>query len=405
MAVVHPCPRRVGTRCSTLALTLTLVAPAALVAQENVTFKGQVRPRIELRDTGGDADAVSFTSMRVRADLAAALDRGVQVFVQMQDVRIWGEEQSTLGDFSADHLDLHQGYLSFGLGEDQRFTAKVGRQETNLGGQRLVGAVGWTPQGRSFDGIRLSNAAKWGSLDLLAYKLREGDLGGDDADLLGVYATIDAAGQDKVDVYALYNSSELAGTGQTTFGTRFHGSRDRLTYRAELSIQRGERGDEDVSAYMLGVRVGTAIHEGRGALAIWYDHLSGDDDGTDGEARVFDTLFATNHKFYGLADLFLNIPVHTRGLGLRDLALKWGYQINDDVRLSADIHHFMTAHQGQLSGSSLGQELDLTLTYRYTGNLGFSAGHSIVFADDPLIELGRVDGNANVGYVMINATF
>ncbi len=31
-----------------------------------------------------------------------------------------------------------------------------------------------------------------------------------------------------------------------------------------------------------------------------------------------ETLFATNHKFYGFADLFLNIPRDTAGRGLRD---------------------------------------------------------------------------------------
>ena len=41
--------------------------------------------------------------------------------------------------------------------------------------------------------------------------------------------------------------------------------------------------------------------------------------------KVFDTLFTTNHKFYGLADLFLNIPLQTDGRGLQDLAVKWHY--------------------------------------------------------------------------------
>lgn len=65
-------------------------------------------------------------------------------------------------------------------------------------------------------------------------------------------------------------------------------------------------------------------------MTLWYDHLSGDDDPSDGTVRVFDTLFATNHKFYGLADYFLNIPVQTVGRGLQDLALKaWAYLMLD----------------------------------------------------------------------------
>jgi len=143
---------------------LTVSVPAELGAQD-VELNGQIRPRTEMRDLGGDDDRVAFTSMRVRAGFLASLERSVNVFVQFQDVRLWGEETSTLADFSADNLDLHQGYLELGFGEDGQITAKVGRQETNLGGQRLVGAVGWTPQGRSFDGVRVTGQHDWGSLE------------------------------------------------------------------------------------------------------------------------------------------------------------------------------------------------------------------------------------------------
>ena len=61
--------------------------PQGAVAQD-VIFGGQVRPRFESKDLGGDATARSFTSMRVRADLKAKLEGRVGVFVQIQDVRI-----------------------------------------------------------------------------------------------------------------------------------------------------------------------------------------------------------------------------------------------------------------------------------------------------------------------------
>ena len=54
-------------------------------------------------------------------------------------------------------------------------------------------------------------------------------------------------------------------------------------------------------------------------VSVGVEYLSGDDDPTDGTYKVFDTLYATNHKFYGFMDYFLNIPVHTFGLGLRDV--------------------------------------------------------------------------------------
>lgn len=72
---------------------------------------------------------------------------------------------------------------------------------------------------------------------------------------------------------------------------------------------------------MLGARLGFDVGTG-GSLTLWYDLLSGDADPNDGDTKVFDTMFATNHKFYGFADMFLNISVHTGGQGLQDLAVK-----------------------------------------------------------------------------------
>lgn len=386
--------------------SIITVIPGQIGAQD-VSMHGQVRPRSEIRDLGDDSESEAFTSMRVRADFLAAMERGVSVFVQLQDVRIWGEETNTLSDFSADQLDLHQGYVRVVFGDDQRLAATVGRQETNLGGQRLVGAVGWTQQGRSFDGLRVRSDEGWGSVEALAYKLREGALAGvEEADLLGLYGVVDLNELHKADLYVLYNSeAQPLDTDQTTFGARLHGAVDRFMYRGELSLQRGQRRGGDVSAFMMGARVGTGFHEGRGALAVWYDYLSGDDAPTDGTVRVFDTLFATNHKFYGFADLFLNIPVHTGGLGLQDAAIKGSYQLSESTRIAGDLHHFSLAKETSLGNATLGQEADLTLTYGFTENLGVTAGHSVVFGADALREIGRGDGTLQFGYLMLNATF
>ncbi len=392
---------------ATVLASIALSSLPGVAGAQEVGVHGQVRPRTEFRDLGGNSQSTAFTSMRVRTDFLAQLERGVTVFVQLQDVRLWGEETNTLGDFNADNLDLHQGYLKVALGERQLLSATVGRQETNLGGQRLVGAVGWAQQGRSFDGLRISSDREWGSLDFLAYKLREGDLEDvSESNLLGAYAVLDVDDRNRLDLYILHNGvSQQIGTDQSTVGARLHGSVVRFTYRGEVSVQRGERLGDDVSAYMLGARVGRDFAGGRGALTLWYDYLSGDDAPDDGTTRVFDTLFATNHKFYGFADLFLNIPVDTGGLGLRDAALKGSYDLGSETRLAADVHHFSLAKSGSLPSSALGQEIDLTVTYRYTSNLSLQAGQSIVFADDALINLGRAEGTLHFGYVMLNATF
>ena len=65
-------------------IVVGLVAVLAVPARaQDITFGGQIRPRYEYRNpaVGGAGDA--FTSMRVRANLSATLDRQVRVFIQI----------------------------------------------------------------------------------------------------------------------------------------------------------------------------------------------------------------------------------------------------------------------------------------------------------------------------------
>ena len=383
---------------------LALLAPPAR-AQE-VSFHGQVRPRYEFRDpVGGGTD--EFTSMRVRAALSAALEDGLTVFIQVQDVRLWGSEGSTLGDFSADNFDLHQGYLRYEGQELEWLTATLGRMETAFGGQRLVGTVGWTQQGRSFDGIRLDAAGDRASVALVAYTLQDATSAAHDSDaeLYGAYGTLRGVGPGALDAYLLWDRGEgVAETSQKTLGARyaFTGS---VTGRFEGSLQTGSRSGTAVSAYMLGARLGTDFGGGPITGTLWYDYLSGDSDPDDNEAGAFSTLYATNHKFYGFADLFLDIPTHTGQRGLQDMAVKLVWAPNATTSLGVDLHSFSAAEQGSLSTSHFANEVDVTLSHRYTPHLGATVGASFVFEDDALAEIGRLSERMTWFYVMFDASF
>jgi len=389
-----------------LSLTCTMCLTSVAVAQE-ATFGAQVRPRTEYREpVGGDNDA--FTSMRVRAHVDATLKRDVRVFVELQDVRIWGEESSTLADFEADNFDLHQGFIEL-ASTNKRLMARVGRQEMNVGGQRLIGAVDWTQQGRAFDGIRAFAGGGWGGVTLFGYQLSDATSPAvpNDGEFIGAVGEVKNVAGGTLELYALYDHVEatLANTNQGTLGARLAGERSGVIYRGELYVQTGDRAGVDVSAFMLGARAGTRFADGKGQVTAWYDYLSGDDDPGDGKTKVFSTLFATNHKFYGFADLFLDIPAHTAGLGLQDIALKGSYALRDDLTLAADLHSFHLAKQGLLSTKHLGEELDLTSSYRYSPNLSFTGGLSYVFAADAFSEIGRLGEDMTWVYIMLNAAF
>ena len=385
---------------------LVLGVTGPVVAQD-LQFGGQVRPRFEYRDpkgTGRDA----FTSMRVRGHLIAALDHVVSVFIQFQDVRTFGEESSTLNDFQADNLDLHQGYIEVRSSGMTTLSARLGRQEIALGAERLIGAVNWAQQGRAFDGLRLAADGHTGRLDVFGAQLGDASAHeiSDEAYLLGAYGELLRIGPGTLDVYGFFNRAEGGlQTRQGTMGARWFGQSGWLTFRGEGSYQTGERTGADVSAYMFGAAVGALVGGGAGSVTLWYDFLSGDDDPTDGTKRVFDTLFATNHKFYGLADLFTNIPVHTAGRGLQDLAVKGTYAPHERVALAFDLHSFRVAARDGLTTGHLADEADLTVGYRYTKNFGVLGGFSRVWVADGFEQIGRLGEDVTWLYVMVDLAF
>lgn len=394
------------------ALALAAVATAAVEpapsAAQDVTFSGQVRPRFEYRDpVGGGRD--DFTSMRVRLAADADVDDGLSVFIQLQDVRIWGEESHPLFDFSADALDLHQGYLRFKGERWDWLTTMIGRMEASLGGERLVGAVDWTQQGQSFDGVRFEMETERTRWTLLGLAVRDDTAPGSSSEeeLYGVYGTVDDIGPGALDLYWLYDRvSGALESDEHLLGARYlFGAVERSVWgRLEATLETGTRLDTDVAAFMVGGRVGTTFLDGRLTTTLWYDYLSGDDPATP-EVEVFSTLYATNHKFYGFADLFLNIPAHTAGAGLQDVAVKLSYRPSDALSVGADAHSFRAAEGARLAETRFGEELDFTLTHRYSANLATTVGLSRVFQADGLAEVGRLDEDMTWLYVMMRATF
>lgn len=369
-------------RTLTTGVVLTLAMAAGGAGAQELTFGGQVRPRAEFRSADWfDTDlATAFTSMRTRLWLRAALPSDVTAFVQLQDVRLWGEELSTT-DPVANALDLHQGWVELGDPGEGRAALRLGRQELAYGEERLVGALDWVQQARSFDGGRFRG--RWDDIviDAFAMRLSEDEVFPEDASFLGVYGTLPAAGS--LDLYALYNSVGDDVTDQATLGARWSSERAPLRWRVEAAYQTGTRLTEDVAAYLLALRAGVpfdALGDG-GVVELWYDRLSGDDDPLDGEVRVFDTLFATNHKFYGTMDLFTNIPLHTGGRGLQDLALKASVP-RGDVALAADLHGFWLAAADGLESGHLGEELDLSARWAYAPGVGVSGGLSLFAPGD-----------------------
>ena len=398
------------------------IACFAQDAQLPVKFDGQIRMRSEgdARDFDSGSDVNTFTLLRTRFGARIEPLPDVHAYIQIQDSRAFGTEPSTLA--STDNLDVHQAYFEVSDLWHKAIRLKVGRQEMVYGGQRMIGAVGWSNVGRSFDGVKLT-FGKQANFDLFSMIITESNTpvpgpatptttaGRDNADytFFGAYYKYRGSPNAKLDFYGLYESNLMdtaAGDNElsrVTLGSHANGKvAPNVTFESELAVQLGDRRGQNVQAFMLTGSVAYSFQgKGKPSLSIGYDYLSGTDAG-DNDYKTFDTLFATNHKFYGFMDYFVNVPVNTGGRGLQDFMIKARVPFAGKWNLNGHFHNFRAAKGSE---KDFGNELDLTLNYKYNAAVTFVFGLSL-FAPGDLME--QRFGNNDLGiwsYSMLSLTF
>ena len=102
-------------KCSKHNKTSTVTASTD-TSQSPFTVSLQYRPRFEYnqnKDFTADTSN-EFVSQRARIGVTANFNEHILSMIQFQDVRAWGEEIDTLNDFSANAIDLHQGFVQLG---------------------------------------------------------------------------------------------------------------------------------------------------------------------------------------------------------------------------------------------------------------------------------------------------
>lgn len=398
--------RRIGL----LTWVLLLVAPAVAAQQlpSSLDIGGQIRQRTQLDDKkdGFESDFDDFHELRTRLNAGFAPADRVTTFIQIQDTRNFGDGGSTLSPPNGT-FDLHQAYFKVDDLFDTPFSVKAGRQKLVYGNQRLIGGVEWSNQARTFDGGVVSYDTEQATVDVFAARLPprfSGNTTGEGSDnLLGVYSTWAVAEAQTLEVFAILdnNTRNVAGTNDETQLTRFtpgvtlRGSVSQASYQLEGAYQTGDRGGSTINAYLLS---GDADYSfgvsGSPTVGAGYTRLSGDaDSGLD----TFDTLFATNHKFYGYMDFFLSIPNNAQN-GLQDLRVKGSANLSEKIGVAAKVHHFV--EEDAPSGrpvEAYGQEVDLTLSYQFADPLSVTVGASSFFPRDAFAPNGDTD---YWGYVM-----
>ena len=397
-----------------LGLLLFVFEYTSLAAQDveypYYTLNGQVRHRFEQndKDLNDNTDGIAFNLLRARLGIRFVPAHNTEGFFQVQDARVFGTETNTLTDGSADQLDLHQAYFKLANLFDWPLDLQVGRFEAAYGTQRLIGAVGWHNIGRSFDGVLLRLHPEKAKIDVFNLKLAERMEPGGTGDLnvLGAYGDFDLIENYTTHAFLIWQSADPASTlNRYTIGAYLKGKTANFLPEIELAYQGGERENRGVSALMVALNLGYTVASASFSptFSIGIDYLSGDDDPADDTYKVFDTLYATNHKFYGFMDYFLNIPVHTSGLGLQDIHVKAAIKPRPNLSLRLAYHNFQAnedfGFEDGTVGTNFGDEVDLTVVYSYNKRVTISGGASL-FAPGRIFEETRNDDMGTWGYIM-----
>lgn len=387
-------------------LLLTLVFAEVNNAQD-FKVNAQIRPRFEInnKDFNSDNNASTFTGMRTRLGVMLNKGNNLEGFIQFQDSRVWGTEPGTISNTR--NVDVHQAFLKIKNFADMNLDIKMGRMEAVYGPQRLIGAVGWSNIGRSFDGVVLKFKGKKFDVDVFGFQEAEGMTNGDLTDRYfgGVYGNIKSVKSYSIQPFVLYNRAVNTNMKMFTLGAYVKGNLGNFSHELEAALQTGDQGENSISAMMLAANFNYTFSKAnvKPTLSAGLDYLSGDDDPTDDEVNVFNTLFATNHKYYGYMDYFINIPNNTMGLGLTDIHVKAAIKPAEKLSLAAAFHMFSSSEDFNLNANDtatdFGSEVDITAAYGYSKNVKFQAGLSF-FSPGEIFEVTRGDDTSTWFYFM-----
>lgn len=401
-----------------------------------LTISGQLRTRTEFRDGQGnpsvrDTAAAFFTSQRTRLTVDHKSHR-LMFHTALQDVRVWGQDASTLNRITTDTYDglmLHEAWGEVNLADTSSalkdLTLKVGRQELVYDDVRLLGNLDWLQQARRHDAALLKFSAKDWTFHAGAGFNQNAERRSNT--IFNGVPTGYAAGTNGIST--LYKSMQFIyvarkrkwGTGSLLF---FKDDFSRFHFKAGDSLKRTPIYDRNtwkrvttglhlngtmfnklnftVSAYYQSGRYRNGAKLNDYLLSVATLYAAGKKlsigPGIDITSRRFDPLYGTPHKFWGFMDYFY-VADGFGSNGLMDVYLRLRYKAVDNLMLSVDAHHFslpntITDEANVELNSRLGTELDFTFIWNTTKSVSFEGGFCSMFGT-PTLTSPKVKNVAN----------
>ena len=337
-------------------------------------------------------------------------------------MRRWGDEGSTTGILAG--LDIKQGFIVFREVGGKPVDVEAGRLYMSYGDQRTIGGLEWVDQGRAYDGVRGRYGASKFYLDVFAIKVREtAPLVDDDQWVAGLYGGTDEwLDWLDVEVYALWFADQMGMAGETAlgdtgfiaFGFRFHGKSDSLDYSVHATLQAGEVNGDDLMAFGFAGIIGFTLEDTawKPRFALEFDLATGDDNPADGDQGALQTLFPTNHMYYGFADV-------VGWSNMMDIRVTVSAHPSSQWKVQLDVHYFrvleeqgawVNAGGGVIRtgapgiSSDLGTEVDITIVWKPSKPLSFLFGYSI-FMPGGFVEDTGASPTTHFGYLQTRVTF
>lgn len=411
---------------------------------------GQFRLRYEDKDDAGFVANRDFLKSRDNDNGFLLLREKLHIgYKPTPWLGLYAEARNSTADFDkrpspspdTDKGDLHQAYVS--LGDPKKFpvTLKAGRQELLYGDERFVGIGDWSNTGRVFDAakLRFENDFLWA--DAFAGRVvvprdNHFNIANDYDWFWGVYgSTRKLVPWQDTELYFLSRNVEVGspnavatGIGGVTardiytIGTRWKSVPGKLggwEYSTELAGQFGSissaGGGIDHEAFSADATVGYTWSKAHGTprLGAGYTYASGDDDPNDTVNHTFEGLFGTNHKFYGVMDLWGLRNIHSA----RALA---SWKPWKPLTLSSEFHLIWLAEGNDFlypesgagrSGNGygrnpqfsrfVGSELDIVGSYALKSYADLQLGYGHFFVGD-YIKQSAQSAPANAGAVDAN---
>lgn len=153
-------------------------------------------------------------------------------------------------------------------------------------------------------------------------------------------------------------------------------------------------------------------------LEVGFDYLSGDDyvavvrPGAIGLPRHevykgFNTLCGSHHKFYGIMDYFYE-SAHIQGFspGLQNAYIGAFYRPIAPLTFHTTYHYMAVSTYLENLNMTLGHDIDLEVSYRFSSDISLSAGFSYMTGTETLNQLKQGDDNKNVywGWLSLSIT-